>query len=192
MTQKRRKSKSAVLRDKIYSDSTCTVAIDGELPAPKSVEIEFRGTLARIPSLKNGKVPGKNFLKAEVKTRLTAMTELYNAFMGERSAKYTGQVFCLIILANSVRADEDNCLASIKDWLEPPIMRNKDRGFGVGLVDNDKNVNGYCVYAKRLNLLKNSTYIRVCPWAQVHNSMVRLCGELSGTGINAAQASLAM
>lgn len=106
---------------------------------------EINGLLANIPSLKNAKIPGHNFINPDVKNKLAAITSCY--LKAAKSVEYkfpAGQkVFISAIITNKSRADHDNILSSIKDLLEPMVKNKKNRQFGLGVVQNDKLANGF-------------------------------------------------
>lgn len=120
--------------------SQVLVSADHDAAGLSSVRIEFHGELSRIPSLKNSKLPGRNFVNPDTLQRLKAMETLYlNAtaiHKGQRLSFGDANVLGLLVCPKrKVRYDVDNCAASIKDWCEPSNKRR--RGWGVGLINDD-------------------------------------------------------
>ncbi len=177
--KKKRPTKNELLA-RYLMNSECSVSFFPAEGRPESVHIEFHGELARIPSLKNSKIPGKNFLNPDVEARLIAMTELFNAQIYEQgSAEYfklkfgTNKVSALVICGKRSNSfDPDNCLSSVKDWLEPRLMRGKTRSFGVGLVDNDRFITGYSLHSWQTGLEHSHSTIILRPWESVRRDAI--------------------
>jgi hypothetical protein len=138
-----------------------------------SIRVEFHGELARIPSLKNSKLPGRNFVNPDVLQRLKAMETLYHH--GAEIYKKKGLAFgdrevvgVLVCPKRKVRFDLDNCAASIKDWCEPPTKRM--RGWGVGLVNDDSRLNVLAVRAEHVGLEINYSLLVLRRWSDVSRS----------------------
>lgn len=120
-------------------DSLCSVLVSEDL-----IHIRFKGSVAAIPSLKNQKIQGTNILRGEAKASLSLMTNLFNKATNYSPPAWGGEVFMLVLCAYRKNTfDEDNVMTTVKDWLEPQIIRRKDRGWGVGVVKNDRNIIGY-------------------------------------------------
>lgn len=121
---------------------------------PWEMMIRIHGPLANIPGLKNAKMPGKNFLNPLVTGKLAALSRLYfRALSGVpenlRPPVFKGEYLWLtVILSDSSKIDEDNGMASIKDWLEPIVTPKRKRKFGIGLIENDRFVNGVIIKPK--------------------------------------------
>jgi hypothetical protein len=131
------------------------------------VHVEFHGTAAKVPSLKNAKLPGMNFINPKTIARLQAMDILYrDEVKHDRPTFADRPVSCIVILAEGSRCDEDNVFASVKDWLEPSTKqvgrKKKDRGWGSGLVYNDSQVIGECIRGSDIGWTQSYTTILVC------------------------------
>lgn len=152
------------------SHSEVFVSVDMTGGTLNRVHIEFHGECSRIPSLKNSKIPGKNFLNPETLNRLRAMDALYLRASApwDRKRLCFGdrQVVGLLIMGKrKVRFDLDNCAAAVKDWLEPPTTRG--RGWGVGLIDNDAALTIFPVHSNHLGKTTAHTTLVLQPWDHV-------------------------
>jgi hypothetical protein len=133
-------------RLKVAKDSFCRTTIHGSLTNPELVHIELKGPVASIPALKNSKVQGMNVLREATRARLEVMSEIFQKSVNFQPPRYTVRIFCLILLSYRGRAfDEDNVLTTVRDWLEPRFIRRHDRKWGVGIIPNDRMVNGFPV-----------------------------------------------
>lgn len=115
---------------------------------PLWLTIKLSGPVAQVPALKNEKMHGKGFLRPETKARLAIMTDLFHKACQHKIPQYAPKfsVFCLIKCAYRKNVfDEDNVATTIRDWLEPKYIRNKDRGWGAGVVPNDRTVKIYAL-----------------------------------------------
>lgn len=143
-------------------DSSMTVDfISGGRNKLDKVVIKLSGRAARIPSLKNNKIPGTNFTAPDTMARVRELDALFMQATGYYlPAKTPGwcfgaeKVFCTLICGKRGNGfDVDNCFTTIKDWFEPwtkKVGKGKQRGWGVGIVENDRQVqgialNGYAV-----------------------------------------------
>jgi hypothetical protein len=125
------------------------------------MRMDFRGPVANIPSLKNAKLPGKNFLAPSVIARLKVMDACFatalemSGFKGLLSFGKKDVALVLVCGKRRVAFDTDNCLATVRDWLEPrtkKVGKAKQRGWGIGLVENDRQIRGLAVYDKDLGI----------------------------------------
>lgn len=129
----------------------CATIIAGSQTSPDWLHIRLRGPIAQVPSLKNQKIKNSNILRPKAKALLSLMTKAFFKSVGYNLPSFTGEVFCLVVCAyRTVTFDEDNVLTTVKDWLEPQVIRQKDRGWGVGIVKNDRNVNAYAIKKSKL------------------------------------------
>lgn len=150
--------------------SNCHVNILQEVNGQQSLQIMFVGALSKIPSLKNSKIPGKNFISNKAQGQLKAMTDLFKHSLCNRTApKFDEDIFVSVIIGAGSRVDEDNGFAAIKDWLEP--KSKNERGWGIGLVDDDKVITGYAIHGKRIGVEISPTIITVRPY-QAHKEVV--------------------
>lgn len=135
--------------------SFCSTTVEGDTRNPDLVHIRFKGPIANIPALKNQKIRNTNVLRPEAKVMFDIMTRAF-----QRSVNFTipqfpakTEVFCLILCAYRKNTfDEDNVLTSVRDWLEPSHIRKGDRGWGVGIVPNDRTVSAYAVKKRKDSL----------------------------------------
>ena len=131
------------------------------------IRIEFHKETARIPSLKNSKLPGRNFINPETLDRLKAMDALFlrstRVYRRDRLS-FAGQEVGGILICSKrpTRFDLDNCVASLKDWCEPPTKRG--RGWGVGLVDDDSKLNIFAVHAGQVGRTLDHSILILQPW----------------------------
>ncbi len=152
---------------------------------PDGVEILIEGPAAKIPALKNSKIPGTNFTKPEHLGRIYALDALYNVAIEE--AKIRPQFgdeplyMVAVIGARSNSFDPDNCFTTLKDWLEPatkPVGKNR-RGWGIGLVSDDRFVSGFPVAARDLGSRNQNTFISIRLLDSVRDHVERLLREIS-------------
>lgn len=135
---------------------------------PQRMVIELAGPIANIPSLKNSKLPGKNFLNRSVLARLKVMDACYKLSLQRAKAPANisfgkEPVTVLVVCGRrKVAFDTDNCFATVRDWMEHPIKKvgkGKNRGWGVGLVENDRQIKGMAVYCKDIGLEMSNSLI---------------------------------
>lgn len=146
-----------------------------ELSRTSYLEIRIYGLLANLPSLKNGKLPGKNILQPKTRAKLIALTELWEegpAWKKDWAKFGKEEVFVLLVLAQGSRVDRDGAESTIRDWLEPRDKqvgqkKKKDRGWGIGVVDDDKRITAQTLRASQLGLQQVYTRIIVQPLSQV-------------------------
>lgn len=138
------------------------------------LRIAIKGLLAKLPSLKNGKMPGKNFLNLQTKYKLVALTHFFNKRI-DRVVKFKPKetLYCFVMLPNGSRLDEDNGYASVKDWLEPRFKAKKDRGWGIGVVENDRYITGEARHAERLDIKTECAEIILRPYSDVKEKSIK-------------------
>lgn len=149
--------------------SKCQIKADS-YRNPSFFSIKLFGPAAQVPALKNEKVQGRGFLRAEAKARLAVMTDLFQKACSFKVPQYAEKipVFCLVKCAYRKNVfDEDNVATTIRDWLEPKFIRNKDRGWGVGVVPNDRMVKIYATKKGRNAIDCDSTEIYIWPYSLV-------------------------
>lgn len=146
---------------KYSSGAGCSVEILLRGGRIDRLRLEFTGPIAHIPSLKNSKIPGRNFINPDVMARLKVMDYVYKTSIAKTGVNFpvtfeSEDVALIVVCARrKVSFDTDNCLATIRDWLEPPtktVGKGRARGWGVGLIKNDKQVKGLALYDKDLGL----------------------------------------
>ncbi len=139
----------------------------------KQVRIEIFGEAAKIPSFKNSKLPGKNFINPSYLARIRALDRLVSETgIDLAQHRFKDKVFVLVI--NGIRNrefDADNVLATVRDWLEPSTKQvgriKKNRGWGIGLVGNDSQVIGLSIQCGDLNTESESTTILITEYFDV-------------------------
>lgn len=149
--------------------SKCNVKFTG-YKNPECFKITLCGAVANIPSLKNQKVANMNVLRPEAKARLVLLTDLLTQACSAKIPHYEPKVdvFCFISFSyRKVTFDEDNAATTIKDWLEPKFIRKKDRGWGVGVVPNDRHVKVYAIKKLKGDPNSDLTEIWLRPQASV-------------------------
>lgn len=112
--------------------------------------IEIAGECARIPSHKQARDPKRGFVNPEYMARLKALDKLYAA-RGMCQYQFADRLQLLLICSSRDRDfDPDNALSTVKDWLEPASKlvgpKKHPRGWGVGLIANDKQIRGQSAY----------------------------------------------
>ena len=155
---------------KYSSGAGCSIEVFVKEKRLERVKLEFMGPIAHIPSLKNSKVPGTNFINPKTRARLRIMDYVYGETRAKLGLKFPltfgkEDVSIIVVCASrKVAFDTDNCLATIRDWLEPPLKKvgkGKARGWGVGLVENDRQIKGLAVYDKDIGLKLDKSIVVV-------------------------------
>ena len=145
---KRKLTKSELVK-KYVSESRCFITASPLIVKPEKIHIEFHGELSRIPSLKNWKLPGKNFVNPDVMARIQAMDILYQKAHQELKAPVFNfedePISVLCICGKRPRTfDPIGCAETVMDWLEPATQlkgrAKKPRGWGIGITKNDKHI----------------------------------------------------
>ena len=169
------------------SDSKCAITIGTRAGQLERVQIEFIGQVGDIPSLKNSKMPNTNFMNPQTKLRIGVMDILFA--MGAAKLRFkkrltfeTTPVALLVVCKSRSRNfDPDNVLSTVKDWLEPRYKqvgrKRKNRGWGVGIVDNDAQITGICVKDCDLGLKLDKTIIVVRRFNANWNKMQDVINE---------------
>lgn len=176
MVQPKHKTYKEAYAD-LAANSFCAAKVIGSLKNPKLIHIKFKGPIAHIPALKNQKIRFTNVLRPEAKAALDLMTRSFQRSVNFNIPQYSNDIklFCLILCAVRKRNfDEDNVLTTIRDWLEPSWIRKKNRGWGVGVVKNDKNINAYAVKKTNLNAEPEVTEIYIMPLDSIKESLDEL------------------
>lgn len=128
-----------------YQKSSCAVSISDN---DRALNIVFKGELVRIPSLKNSKIPGKNFIAPDTRARIKVMDALFAREIERKRLRVnTASVPMLLIFIAGARSgsfDLSGCIETIQDWLEPQVKKvgkkSKSRGWGVGVISNDSHI----------------------------------------------------
>lgn len=153
---------------KYSSGSGCSIELFVKKQKIERVKLEFSGPIAHIPSLKNSKMPGKNFTNVETMARLKVMDYVYKQSVAKSGIHFPVNfgkddvALILICAKRKVAFDTDNCLATIRDWLEPPtkkVGKGRTRGWGVGLVDNDRQIKGIAIYDRDIGLTLDKSIV---------------------------------
>lgn len=182
MKAKARGFKESYLRTFHGSDMSVVVreAANGD-GVSKSVglKIVMRGLAARVPSLKNSRLQ-HNVLPAETLARLHAMDGLFRRATRGTVVPFFDKTRIHVTLICGRRSqlfDVDNCMATIRDWLEPPVKsvgqsraaQRKGRGWGIGLVANDYFVTGAPFYGHQVGHMGTETIVLVNQWSTVRD-----------------------
>lgn len=155
---------------KYSSGAGCAVEILLRSGKVDRLRLELSGPIAHIPSLKNSKMPGKNFTNPDVMARLKVMDYVYKESISKTGVHFPvsfgGEDVALIVVCarRKVAFDTDNCLATVRDWLEPSsktVGKGRARGWGVGVVNNDRQIKGLALYDKDLGLKLEKSIIVV-------------------------------
>lgn len=151
---------------KYMASSTCSVKTwDG---GAKGITIRFYGAMANIPSLKNQRLPGKNFTNPDVKARIAVMDLLFKQSCSSAPNYGKSDVFVAMVCANRPRSfDLIGCMETVQDWLEPSTKKvgkkARSRGWGIGLIDNDSQVTPFVCRAELFGSMEACTTIHVVP-----------------------------
>lgn len=156
------------------------------------LHMELHGPMGRIPSLKNRKLPGRNFMANDVKQRLKVMDDMYRLALlkNDQRAPSFGDALVAVLLVcghRSNRFDRDNCMVTVQDWLEPAHKvvgksKKRPRGWGCGVINNDSQITPFAFYDRELGYRLAYSMIVVARWdlvadqvkAFVHNSFINL------------------
>jgi hypothetical protein len=114
---------------------------------PNTVAIHLHGWLKAVPSLKNSRPVGTNFMSVHARDFISVMDIKFRAllprgFIPTDDSKY----FLVVCFADRAhRFDPDNATTTIKDWLEPSWkivgrQNKRERGWGAGLVKDDNQI----------------------------------------------------
>ncbi len=151
---------------------------------PTILRIDLFGDLANLPSLKNNKLPGTNFLNGKTLTYLKLFTQAFYAQIHNLNYTFKDKpVFMLVSCAPRKRHfDLDNCFASACDLLEPSskmvgMKRARPRGWGIGAVENDNQVTGLAVKAQDFGLNFDRTSIFIKSTMSVRKPLIELINE---------------
>lgn len=176
------------LTAKYLLGSQCVVAVNSQDGIVNDVYIEFHGECSRIPSMKNSKLPGKNFLNPEFLARLKAMDGLYakeiRAMGGVAPTFGTDRVAVLLICGKRSRSfDPLNCADTISDWLEPSTKKvgrgpgQRDRGWGCGLIENDSQVTLFPIHSEQTGITIDYTRIIIRRWSCMQEAAVEFVSK---------------
>ena len=183
---------AAHVRDRVVASSRCEIFSSGfyswdGVTVPDYFEIRFTGEAAKIPASKNRRISlksGRSIPNSKTTGYFWAMDSLFQAasLAVKAEAKHDRfpvpmrwyapeykdlSLFVLVISCKrSAVCDLDNVLVSVRDWLEPSgkLKGGKNsRGWGIGLVDDDKHVQGMVVPSKLCGLESEVTRILIRP-----------------------------
>lgn len=169
------------------ANSQCAITLGTKAGDLERLQIEFIGQVGDIPSLKNSKMPKTNFMNPQTKLRIGVMDILFA--MGAAKLRFKKRitfgsqpVALLVVCKSRSRSfDPDNVLATVKDWLEPRFKQvgrqRKNRGWGVGVVDNDSQITGICIKDSDLGLNLDKTIIVVRRFNANWNKMQDVINE---------------
>lgn len=172
-SQKRKLTAQELMQDYL-ANSDMGIKIENDWTGnPLKLVIVLRGKLASLPSIKNSKrmtADGHLIINSDYRARLKALDALFFQKIGNRNFAFgKTPVWCSVVCGKrKVRFDSDNCFSSITDWLEPSVkgVKNqaKQRGWGVGIINDDAQLTGICLKAEHLGLLTTDTIIVVSRW----------------------------
>lgn len=167
--------------------SLCSTTYTGSIVNPDYIHIRLKGPVANIPALKNQKIQGTSILRPQAKVVFDIMTRVFQKSVNFEVPRYDAgvEVFCLVMCSYRPNTfDEDNVLTSVKDWLEPSFIRQKDRGWGVGIVPNDRCVNAYALKKKKTSLACDVTEIYLKRMDQVIKDRDSFLSKIIGRDIS--------
>jgi hypothetical protein len=150
------------------------------------VYLEIEGPLAALPNMKNNKMPGFNFIAPDKIAKLKALTELFNetwSMFSQKPLKFYNTKLLLVVIAGKrkVSFDLDGVAVTVRDWLEPSAKekggKRKVRGWGVGLVDDDRHITSVVVHANFMGSDTETTRICVCPLETVREPMMAVIAK---------------
>lgn len=147
------------------------------------VTIQIHGALSAIPSLKNSRMIG-GAMAGPVRDRIRALDALFaRSVTGDPPSFGTDGVHVLIISADrSRRYDLIGVGETVQDWLEPCSKlvgrKRRQRGWGVGLIDDDAQVRLALYRAGDLSFPRDLTTITISRFDDVQPSVSAYVGEL--------------
>lgn len=154
-------------------------------PELTAVTIELHGKLAAVPSLKNSKPMGRNFMSARARDYIETLNSMYWDTRRDEALTFgAAPIFAFIVFGKRPqRFDPDNGATTIKDWLEPStkIVGGKvkrDRGWGSGLVLDDNQVTAFAVRAADLKIETPITTIYLRKLSRVRENIVELFARI--------------
>lgn len=155
--------------------------------APRLLQIELHGELAQLPNIKNSRLitrSGQSIIKPDSRARLIAMTQLYiDLTYGQAPAPFgKEEIHVTVICAKRPRTfDPIGCLESVQDWLEPATYLSrgqvKDRGWGIGLIENDRHITGYALHSRALGYNADHSTILITPLNEIRAGVIRFISE---------------
>ena len=198
--EKKKYESAASIRDRIVAGSYCHLVSDGFYAwdgacVPGYFEIRLHGEAAKIPASKNRRIPisgNRSIPNHKTTGHMWALDSLFQAAMlvwkAERVLKtpfpaYTAlPLFVLVISCKrSAACDMDNILVSVRDWLEPSLKAKggkNARGWGIGLVDDDKNITGMIVPSKLAGMEVDYTRIIIRPLEMVRGELLNFLAQV--------------
>lgn len=193
-----RKPNLTAMREEIVRKSEIELFVlpDGGL------EIIISGPAAHIPTLKNAPMTTKGatviFTDPIVITKLQALTKLYSDALVRQGrshpimyGKQRLWVNC-ILSRDCYKADEDNCYATIKDWLEPQTKGGRERkDWGIAMVENDRYIKGFAVHGRDVSFDADTTHIIVQLWEARRKAVIQhIAEQRAGINLEGAQCPL--
>lgn len=179
-----RQERLARIRELSQLAVTANTDSDGNLTA---VTIELHGKLAAVPSLKNSKPNGANFMSTRARDWLTSAQGFWKAQSFLSSFGDEPLLAVIVWGKRPVRFDTDNATTTIKDWLEPATkivgkFEKRSRGWGAGLVNNDSQVEAWPVRASQLGLDTTTTTIYLRPMRLMRETVAELLARVIMAG----------
>lgn len=164
------------------SDLAVYYICDGKDRKRWALRLEWRGPLSQIPSLKNSKAVGSNRINDSARAKLEAMDTLwFRTTINSPVRDIFMEDYVSVILIPGTRLRNTDPLAamqSIADWLEPaskPVgIKGKPRGWGIGLISDDKYVVPYAPPEGATGLERDFTEVIIRPWASVRENATNL------------------
>lgn len=175
---------------KYLEGAGCGIEVFHDGKALTRIKIEFTGQAAHIPSLKNSKVIGNYvpFTNPKVMARLKVMDFVYFKALSHLGIRHLPSfglqpvMMVLVCAKRKVAFDTDNCLTTVRDWLEPRSKlggRGKHRGWGVGLVENDRQIRGFVFQDKDLGFKLDRSLLVVQRWTDCADKVSAFVNELA-------------
>lgn len=146
-----------------------------------ALHITLTGALATVPSLKNQKLKN-NVIGSRTRAWVVAATEMFHEAMhGKRKRFREGEklVMFMTCITKKHRYDASNWAETVKDWLEPPTKQvsGKDRGWGIGVIDDDYYVTSIADHAENVTAYRNCTRIHIVRRDLINEKFFAIYGE---------------
>lgn len=164
-----------------------TVASPHDSTTPNALHIEIHGDLAVVPKLKQNYRSGKGgrfHVDSKFLEQMAALDRLWKAEREGKPAIHYGDthIHMQIVCSSRERGDPRNVAETIADWLEGRMKFKRngeeiDRGWGIGLIDDDKHITCHALYGWQFGLSNDCTIISIRPWELIHEAAVNFRKE---------------
>ena len=168
----------------VRNSSMSVIASPENATTPESLIIEVTGELANIPKLKQSRkafgnrvVTDPNFLE-----KMEALDRLWMIARHGKPKLNLGKAFlsmAMILTSKAYDSDAISSIETVMDWFESPFKTKRDgkpfnRGWGIGIIDNDRQITPLPLHSGDVGPLSESTTILIRPFSAVREELARL------------------